>query len=153
MLDSNDVQVLKNNENFEYMPSTVWIDRRGQLFTGRQAYERIEDDPENAFAEFKLQMGSPTTYTFARIGREMKPEELSAEILKALRADVVRRKNEEVQATVITVPAAFELPQCEATKRAAQLAGLILKIGQAVRLTAKQILREQFTGIVDSCGM
>ena len=124
VLEGNEVQIIRNNENFEYTPSTVWIDKRGQLFAGRQAYERLEDDPENAFGEFKLQMGTPNDYCFARSGRRMNPEELSAEILKSLKADVVRRKSEDMQAAVITVPAAFELPQCEATKKAAKLAGL-----------------------------
>lgn len=123
VLDGNEVQVIRNNENFEYTPSTVWIDKNGRLFVGRQAYERRESDSENAQAEFKLQMGSGETRRFGR-GREMKPEELSAEILKSLRSDVLRRRNENPQAAVITVPAAFELPQCEATKKAAQLAGL-----------------------------
>jgi molecular chaperone DnaK len=45
-------------------------------------------------------------------------------VLKSLRGDVQRTMGEDVQAAVITVPAAFELQQCEATKNAAQLAGL-----------------------------
>ena len=38
-------------------------------------------------------------------------EELSAEILKSLKADVFQNRNYILQAAVITVPAAFELPQ------------------------------------------
>jgi molecular chaperone DnaK len=124
VLEGNEVQVIKNNENFEYSPSVVWIDRNSRLYTGRTAYEQLERDPENAHAEFKLQMGMNEPRTFGRSGRQMKPEELSAEILRSLRADVVRRRDENPEAVVITVPAAFELPQCEATKAAAQLAGL-----------------------------
>ena len=56
----------------------------------------------------------------------MLPEEMSAEVLKSLRADVQTNKAEDLGAAVITVPAAFELPQCEATGRAAALAGLKL---------------------------
>ena len=44
-------------------------------------------------------------------------------MLKSLRADVQQRTGEVVEASVITVPAAFELHQCDATKKAAQLAG------------------------------
>jgi molecular chaperone DnaK len=124
VLDGNDIQVIRNNENFEYTPSAVWIDKNGRLYAGRQAYEQLDRDPDNAHAEFKLQMGTSQPRTFARSGRQMKPEELSAEILKSLRADVLRRRDENPQSVVITVPAAFELPQCEATKVAAQLAGL-----------------------------
>ena len=124
VLEGNDVQVIRNNENFEYTPSAVWIDKNGRLYAGRQAYEHLDDDPENAHAEFKLQMGMGDPRIFSRSGRQMKPEELSAEILKMLRADVLKRRNENPQSVVITVPAAFELPSCEATKAAAQLAGL-----------------------------
>jgi molecular chaperone DnaK len=120
----NDIEVYRNNEGFEYTPSAVWIDKNQRLYVGRRAMERLEDDPENAFCEFKLQMGTDTVFTFARSGKQMKPEELSAEVLKSLRADVRQRTGEEVRNAVITVPAAFELPQCEATMRAAQAAGL-----------------------------
>ncbi len=116
-------EIIKNNEGAEYTPSAVWIDRNGRIHVGKRARQRLEDDPENAFCEFKLQMGQPTEYVFARTGKRMKPEELSAEVLKSLRADVQRLRGEEVRAAVITVPAAFKLPQCDATNRAARLAG------------------------------
>ncbi|MGO4884397.1 MAG: Hsp70 family protein [Bryobacteraceae bacterium] len=124
VLDGTDVQVFRDNEGRDYTPSAVWIDKQGRLFTGRQAYEHLDSDRENAFNEFKRQMGSEAVYKFARSGRAMRPEELSAEILKALREVVSKRRPEEVSAAVITVPAAFELPQCEATNKAAQMAGL-----------------------------
>jgi molecular chaperone DnaK len=54
----------------------------------------------------------------------MKPEELSAEVVKSLRQDVLREIGEEITASVITVPALFEIPQCDATRRAAELAGI-----------------------------
>jgi molecular chaperone DnaK len=57
-------------------------------------------------------------------GQTRKPEELSAEVLKSLRADVQQRTGETLEACVITVPAAFELNQCDATRKAAKLAGL-----------------------------
>jgi molecular chaperone DnaK len=124
VFDGSDIQVIRNNTNSECTPSAVWIDRNTRLFVGATAYKRLEIDPANAFAEFKLQMGTDTTYRFQQSGRTMRPEELSAEILKSLRADVQRVKNESIQAAVITVPAAFDLPQNKATNRAAELAGL-----------------------------
>ena len=119
-----DTEVFKNNEGFEYTPSAVWIDKADRLIVGRRAKERCFDDRENAASEFKLQMGSTEERLFQRSGRRLKPEELSAEVLKQLKADVQQRSGEEVRSAVITVPAAFELPQCKATQRAAQLAGL-----------------------------
>ena len=54
----------------------------------------------------------------------MEPEELSAEVLKSLRRDVAQRVGDDIQSAVITVPAAFDLSACDATRRAAELAGL-----------------------------
>jgi molecular chaperone DnaK len=124
VLKGTEIDVFKNNEGFEYTPSAVWIDQKNRFWVGRQAKERLEDDPDNAFCEFKLQMGTAEEKTFARSGKKMKPEELSAEVLKALRVTVKQRTDEDIEAAVITVPAAFELPQSDATHRAAQLAGL-----------------------------
>lgn len=121
---NNDVEIIKNNEGSEYTPSAVFIDKNGALVVGRRAKEKLDVDPENARSEFKLQMGTNAEYLFARSKRRMKCEELSAEVLKSLKAAVKQRMGEDVSAAVITVPAAFELPQCNATNSAAQLAGI-----------------------------
>lgn len=123
VLKGTQPEVFKNNEGFEYTPSAVWMNKQGALFVGREPKKRAESEPDNAFVEFKLQMGTGTEYKFARNERRMRAEELSAEVLKELKGHVAQRTGEEVEAAVITVPAAFELPQCEATKKAAQLAG------------------------------
>jgi molecular chaperone DnaK len=124
VLRGTEIEVFRNNEGFEYTPSAVWIDQKNRLWVGRQAKERYEDDEENAVVEFKLRMGTNEEKVFARSGKRMKPEELSAEVLKELRKTVNQRTGEDIEAAVITVPAAFELPQCDATNRAGQLAGL-----------------------------
>jgi molecular chaperone DnaK len=124
LLRGTEIEVFKNNEGFEYTPSAVWIDQKNRFWVGRQAKERLEDDAENAACEFKRNMGTKADMLFARSGKRMKPEELSAEVLKALRATVKHRTGEDVEAAVITVPAAFEAPQTGATNRAAIAAGL-----------------------------
>jgi len=124
VLKGNDTEIIKNNEGNECTPSAIWIDNKGRLQVGRIAKERCESDYDNTAKEFKLQMGSSIIYKFKASGREMKPEELSAEILKSLRSDLQQRKGEDLNAVVITTPAAFLLPNCEATKKAAKLAGL-----------------------------
>lgn len=116
-------EVVKNNDNDETTPSAVWADRRGRLHVGRAARERSESDPEHTCVEFKLRMGKiDPVKTLASV--PMTPEMLSAEVLKSLRANVARRLGEDVEAAVITVPAAFDLSACDATRRAAELAGL-----------------------------
>lgn len=124
VLQGNETKVIENNEGQKYTPSIVWIDRRDRLYVGNRAKNQLESDPENAYGEFKLQMGTSHTYRFSHSNRSMKPEELSAEIIKSLREDVRQHTGDDFTAAVITVPAAFELPQCEATIRAARLAGL-----------------------------
>ena len=56
-------------------------------------------------------------------GRALSPEEISAEILKKLKADVERSLGEPVTRAVITVPAYFNDAQRNATKEAGRLAG------------------------------
>jgi molecular chaperone DnaK len=120
-----DAEIVRNNLREEYTPSAVYIGKSGTARVGRAARAKVEDDPANAHAEFKLQMGVRDAYrSFAASGRTLTPEQLSAEVLKSLREDVREAYEEEISAAVITVPAAFELDQCEATRRAAGLAGL-----------------------------
>ncbi|RKN06882.1 Hsp70 family protein [Streptomyces radicis] len=118
-------EVIKNNDGDETTPSAVWIDRRNRLYVGRAARDRSERDPDNTCIEFKLRMGTAgQDKRFPASGRTLTPEQLSAEVLASLRADVAARLEQEVRAAVITVPAAFGLGPCEATQRAAELAGL-----------------------------
>jgi molecular chaperone DnaK len=124
VIEGNDVHIFKNNENTENTPSAIYIDRRERLFVGRKAKDRAEEDPDNVRVEFKRDMGLQQQYSFAATGRVLTPEECSAEVLKSLRSDVQQRTGEDVRAAVITVPAMFELPACDATRRAAQLAGI-----------------------------
>ncbi|PAV55923.1 hypothetical protein WR25_02762 [Diploscapter pachys] len=57
----------------------------------------------------------------------LKPEEVSAEILKKLKANAEKHLSTKVTGAVVTVPALFNSDQIEATKRAVKLAGLELK--------------------------
>lgn len=57
-------------------------------------------------------------------GKQYAPEQISAEILKKLKADAEHFLNDEVDAAVITVPAYFTEKQKNATKLAAKYAGL-----------------------------
>ncbi|MGQ0842647.1 MAG: Hsp70 family protein [Sporichthyaceae bacterium] len=120
----SDATVVRNTWQREFTPSAVYVSESGNVYVGEEARGRLERDPDNACGEFKLQMGTPGEHkTFQASGRRMTPEDLSAEVLKSLRADLQRSTGEEAAAAVITVPAAFSLDQCDATRRAAALAG------------------------------
>ena len=112
-------KVVKNTtdgNDADITPSAVYINKKGALRVGRRAKDRIVDEDEDVYIEFKRQMGTDYAYRFKSSGQNRSPEELSAEVLKSLRADVQQRTAEVVEASVITVPAAFELHQCDATR-------------------------------------
>lgn len=116
--------VVTNNNGSLTTPSVVRIDRRGTLTVGQKAYDFLVADPDNTHGGFKRFMGHPTQFEFMGAGRTMSAPQLSAEVLKSLRADLQRHLNEDISAAVITVPAAFDLTQCAATQEAAAFSGI-----------------------------
>ncbi|MDT0344957.1 Hsp70 family protein [Streptomyces litchfieldiae] len=123
--EDDGVHIIKNNDGWDYTPSAVWIPKEGVIHVGRRARERTESDPDNAYAEFKLEMGAAGAHrSFQRTGVSLTPEQLSAEVLKSLRQDAAVEYGYQPEAAVITVPASFALNQNNATSAAAALAGL-----------------------------
>ncbi|MEU4986074.1 Hsp70 family protein [Streptomyces sp. NPDC021969] len=123
--ENGSVRVIKNVHDWDVTPSAVWMPKPGEVHVGGKAKQRVESDPANAHAEFKLEMGvAGAERHFAKAGVSLTPEQLSAEVLKSLRADAASHCGEPPGAAVITVPAAFALHQSSATGRAAELAGL-----------------------------
>lgn len=117
-------RVFQNNDQMNVTPSAVYLLKTGRVIVGRRAYSALLTDPDNVAVEFKRWMGQKDRRSFPAAKRELSSEQLSAEVLKSLREDVHRQTGAEVTAAVITVPAAFGALQCEATARAADLAGL-----------------------------
>ena len=75
----------------------------------------------NTFYNFRHTMGTDKRYVSANMdGREYSSEELSAEVLKALKSFIT---DEDFKSVVITVPARFNANQKTATIKAAKLAG------------------------------
>jgi molecular chaperone DnaK len=126
VLDGVAQRIIKNNEDQDTTPSAVLIDKNKQVHVGQRAKNATLKKPNDAYVEFKRRMGTEFVYHFKASSERRKPEELSAEVLKSLRADVSRKLGEEMSSAVVTVPAAFELHQCDATKKAAELAGFQL---------------------------
>lgn len=126
VLDKALVRVIRNNFHDEATPSAVRIDPKGTVVVGKLAYNQRVADHKNTHVQFKRLMGSQQILSFDASGRKMRPEELSAEVLKSLKQDAARELGEEINACVITVPALFEIPQCDATRRAAEIAGIAI---------------------------
>lgn len=103
-------------------PSVVGLDDSGQVLVGQVARERLQTHPQLTTALFKRYMGSAHE---VRLGKRIfRPEELSALVLKSLKADVERAFGEPVTEAVISVPAYFSDAQRKATRIAGELAGL-----------------------------
>ncbi|HYW38103.1 MAG TPA: Hsp70 family protein [Terriglobales bacterium] len=122
--EGGSVRVFQNNDQMNVTPSAVHILKTGRVIVGRRAYAALLTDTDNVSIEFKRWMGQKDRKRFPAAQRELSAEELSAEVLKSLREDVRRQTGADVTTAVITVPAAFGALQCEATARAAELAGL-----------------------------
>lgn len=122
--------VKKNSLQGDTTPSCVAFTKSGKPLVGVKAHSQLEKDYQlafvrdgyesNSFIEFKRQMGTDVKMTCKNLGRDIDPEELSAEVLKELRKYVL---DDDVRTAVITVPALFGNNEQDATKRAAQKAG------------------------------
>jgi len=117
-------RLLTGDDGDPLLPSAVHVTDSGEILVGRAARAAMVRDPANTALEFKRQMGSPSLREFPALGQTLSPEQLSAEVLRVLLARATAHTGETPRAAVITVPAMFQLPQCEATRRAATLAGI-----------------------------
>lgn len=123
VFDGEAVSVIRNAQGGTVTPSVVRLDKQGRVTVGTRARRFIEQDAANTATEFKRLMGTGKAIDFPASGLARKPEELSAEILKALRQDIADQLGAQIERAVISVPALFELPQSAATSEAARLAG------------------------------
>lgn len=127
--DKNDIKIVKNVFGDEYTPSVFGIDKAKNKVVGKRAYERLYKDASdeefsNNKAEIKRLMGTSETVHFPRINKDLNAEEISAEIIKSLKEDILRKYPDfDTRTAVITIPAYFSTLQAEATKRAGNLAG------------------------------
>src|SRR3954469_5283890 len=124
------------------LPSVVRYLEDGGRQIGFDAQAAQGEDAENTIASAKRFMGrgladianreklpyafidKPGMVTLQTRAGEKSPVEVSAEILATLRYRAEDTFNDDLYGAVITVPAYFDDPQRQATKDAAQLAGL-----------------------------
>src|SRR5215470_5973764 len=122
---NSQIRIFKTNDGSDVLPSVIYIDQRGRRLYGRRAYAQTVLSPENVAKGFKRLMGTSTPIEFRASGQVMTPEECSAEILRQLVSQALLETNmSDIEGTAITIPAAFNQMQSEATLRAAALAGL-----------------------------
>jgi molecular chaperone DnaK len=123
VFDGERVTVIRNGSGGTITPSVVRIDRAGRTTVGARARRFLDSDPANTASEFKRLIGTGRAVSFPAAGVTRTPEQLSAEVLRALRQDARDQLGVDLTRAVISVPALFELPQSAATSEAARLAG------------------------------
>jgi molecular chaperone HscA len=136
-------EVLRDETGATLVPSIVAYLDGGEVEVGEAARRRLMDRPDAVVTSIKRLMGRGIADVTAlggvlpfevengagmvrlRLGgRRLTPVEISADILRALKARAERALGREVGRAVITVPAYFDDPARVATRDAAQLAGL-----------------------------
>ncbi len=120
--DGSSLKLWKSPEQNDVTPSAIYFDRRGR-YVGKRAYDLVPQDRSKSATLFKRLMGTTTPINIS--GQQpVTPEWCSAEILKTLFAYLPEEVRSQVQGTVITVPAAFNQMQKDATMQAAEMAGI-----------------------------
>lgn len=126
IVDNNGIaKCLELDNGKTTMPSCVlWDSNKDEFIVGDKAYAKRYQS--NVCYSVKRLMGSDELVTFEHAGKKITktPAEVSAIILKGLVSKVKLYK--DIKDVVITVPAGFNINQIEATKKAADLAGLNL---------------------------
>jgi molecular chaperone HscA len=141
-------QALHNIHGHSLVPSVVYYSPEGEIEVGYSAKLRAARGEKNVISSVKRLMGrgigdikkllgnlpyeiveneGGNKSGMARLkaaGRELTPVEISADILRALKANAEKALGKEVTKAVITVPAYFDDAARAATKDAARLAGL-----------------------------
>ena len=123
--DASEIRIWKSAEQNDVTPSAIYIGRRGNKYIGQRAYDAAPRSPDNCATLFKRFMGTSTPIELSAVNLTLTPEECSAELLKVLYGYLPEEiRNDLDIGTVITVPAAFNQMQKDATMQAAEMAGI-----------------------------
>jgi molecular chaperone HscA len=135
-------ECLPDAEGRTILPSAVRYRADGRTEIGQRALEQAVADPANTIVSVKRLMGrgradvdprlpydlvdAPGMVRIRTVAGTKSPVEVSAEILATLRQRAEDTVADELYGAVVTVPAYFDDAQRQATKAAAELAGLNL---------------------------
>lgn len=123
--DGENLRLYKSPDQNDVTPSAIFFPGRGNKYLGKRAYDNAAKQPDNAATKFKKMMGTSTPVKLSAVNLVMTPEECSTEILKLCFGYLPEEiRNDPETGTVITVPAAFNQMQKDATMAAAEMAGL-----------------------------
>jgi len=137
-------ETLANADGEHILPSVVHYAKSTAPLVGTEAAAKANQDPYNTIQSVKrlmgrsaadaLQLGEQLPYEFVESDTgmpylrtsagDLSPVQISADILKTLNRRAQESLGGELEGAVITVPAYFDDAQRQATKDAAQLAGI-----------------------------
>lgn len=144
-IEDNRVETIANAEGQRITPSVVFFNQDNEKIIGELAKRQFVLDPTNVVKSIKRIMGKryeqvvadgiELPYDVVELpggmagvklgnGEVLRPEEISAEILRKLRETAEDFLDEDIVDAVITVPAHFNDQQRTATKEAARISGL-----------------------------
>ena len=120
--------VIPTSEGSRTLPSVIAFSKSGERLVGEAAIRQAVMNADRTFSSVKRHMGGD--WTAPVDGKNFKPQELSAMILRKLKNDAREYLDDEsLVDAVITVPAYFNDMQRQATKDAGRIAGLnVLRI-------------------------
>ena len=138
--------VIPNAEGSRTTPSVVGFTEEGEELVGQVAKRQAQTNPENTIFAVKRLIGrrfdapdvaqarrsspfhiveGPNGDAWVDVrGKQMSPAEISALILKEMRAIAEEHLGEQIEDAIVTVPAYFNDAQRQATKDAGRIAGL-----------------------------
>lgn len=114
--------IIPNDRGGRTTPSVVAFTANGERLVGEAAQRQAAINSDRTIHSVKRHMG--TDWRFDADGKRFNAQEISAMILRKLRADAEAYLGESVTDAVITVPAYFNDVQRQATKDAGRIAGL-----------------------------
>ncbi|QOJ13187.1 MAG: molecular chaperone DnaK [Planctomycetia bacterium] len=144
VMEGGQPKVLINDSGARITPSVVAFTDKGERLVGQRARNQQVTNPQRTVYSIKRFMGrrhnevaneekmvpykivgAPDELVKVEVdGKQFAPPEISAMVLRDLKATAERYLGETVERAVITVPAYFNDAQRQATKEAGQIAGL-----------------------------
>ncbi|MCR5731640.1 MAG: molecular chaperone DnaK [Sphaerochaetaceae bacterium] len=147
VMEGNEPKVIVNSEGDRTTPSVVGYKSESDRVVGKPAKNQMVTNPENTvfsvkrfmgkkfhevsddvqLAPYKVESGSGDEIKINIRGKQLSPQEISAEVLMKMKKTAEDYLGEAVTEAVITVPAYFNDAQRQATKDAGRIAGLEVK--------------------------